>query len=288
MKTIVGVDTAGQYRAALNLLARLKFGDVRAELVHVEEPSMGVYGAGFFPVTEMFLADLEDAQRAAAERLLDNAVSAACDLGVEATKHFSIGAPARILMERADAASADVIAVGANPNASYAHLLLGSVGRGLAIGAHQSVLIAKQDLPVDRGLNAVFATDHSKYAQDCAELFLKLRPQGIKKVVVATAVGEPLTVGQSFERVRHDYLSELRKRTEALIARLQEAGYEAEGVIRNGPVAGVLERVADDHACDLLVIGARGHGLLERVLIGSTSLQITMSTPRSVLMLRPK
>ncbi|RYG31629.1 universal stress protein, partial [bacterium] len=37
---------------------------------------------------------------------------------------------------------------------------------------------------------------------------------------------------------------------------------------------------------DLLILGARGHGLIERLLIGSLALHVVVAEPYSVMVLR--
>ena len=58
---------------------------------------------------------------------------------------------------------------------------------------------------------------------------------------------------------------------DAGVARLQRAGWKAEGEIRVGaPLASLLKAVAG-HRGDVLVLGARGISGVERVLLGSVA-----------------
>jgi nucleotide-binding universal stress UspA family protein len=283
MKAIVGVDQSGLYRSALHLLARLKIDPTEVDLLHTEEPTPVLYGVGFVPAVDTY-SQVADAARDTADRLLNEAAQASAELGIPANRTFVLGqAPAQALMAEADKVQAEVIAVGSTRKPKYAQFFLGSVGRGLAIGAHQSVLIAKNETPAEGPLTVVFATDHSKYADSCAQLLERLRPQGIGRLVIVTATDEPRDPSAA---PIPQFRIEVEKRSQALANRLTTAGIPSEHRIVEGEVFDVIAATMEEVGADLLILGARGHGFLERVLIGSVSLQATVASPYSVLLLR--
>jgi nucleotide-binding universal stress UspA family protein len=59
-------------------------------------------------------------------------------------------------------------------------------------------------------------------------------------------------------------------------------GSEADRVVREGPVAGALDRECEEWQADLLVLGSHGKGWLDRMLIGSTTQRMLSRLPTSL------
>ena len=62
---------------------------------------------------------------------------------------------------------------------------------------------------------------------------------------------------------------------EAAKAHASQAGAVARAYVRNGSVARGIVGFADEHGCDLIVIGGRGMGSVEGFLLGSVSHKVT-------------
>ena len=62
---------------------------------------------------------------------------------------------------------------------------------------------------------------------------------------------------------------------------------EAQSVVREGPASAEIIAEAESWDADLVVIGTRGHGLLKRLLLGSTARTVLHHAPMSVLIVRP-
>ena len=71
------------------------------------------------------------------------------------------------------------------------------------------------------------------------------------------------------------------------VRRLRSEGMEARSVVREGPAAAEIIAEAESWAADLIVVGTRGHGLLRRLLLGSTARTVLHHAPMSVLIVRP-
>jgi nucleotide-binding universal stress UspA family protein len=78
--------------------------------------------------------------------------------------------------------------------------------------------------------------------------------------------------------------AELAADAQALLHKLQEeTGIAVEPFILEGdPAASILE-VADKHACDLIVVGRRGLGKVERWLLGNVASKVVFHTPCTAL-----
>jgi len=275
VKAVVGVDAEGHYRKALRLLRHIGFKETAVELVHVQK-SLVVPESTASPSTVPlavpgYMAVEVDTDPTV--EILQEAQEEASGLGFESQTLGEVGNVAKELMDRADEARADLIVVGSNQKSLYGALFLGSVGRGLAIGARQSLLIAKQEVSNPGPLTAVFATDGSDYAEDCLRMLLRMHPSGIGRLVVVTAIDD---------READIARAHLNK----VVTHLCEEGFRAEAHAVEGSPNEVIDAMMASTQADLLVIGAQGHGFLDRLLLGSVSLQEVVGTRHSILLLR--
>ncbi len=77
-----------------------------------------------------------------------------------------------------------------------------------------------------------------------------------------------------------------RRDVETALTRLRRSGWRARGEVRSGlPLAKLLSAVKPSGA-DLLVLGARGVGGVERFLLGSVADAVTKRSPISVLIVK--
>ena len=299
MKTIVGVDQQGYYKSALDLLARLNFADSELHLAHVE-PTMSTYG--LMPMAPVFTPPMmiEQADVAATisemghKLLVAAAADAKADGLGDAHTIYTVGNSSQTLMRFADELPAQLIAIGARPHGVLESFFLGSVGRALAINAHQSFAIARR-IHKERGpLHVVFATDHSPYANRCFDRLLAMQPKGVSRISILTVFESGVNwaqVGQTgFEPEIPPSLEEIEDgitlRGESLVRKVIESGREADFHLVEGFAPEVIRETIKTVDADLLVIGARGHGLIERVLIGSLALHVVVSEQYPVLVIR--
>ena len=73
---------------------------------------------------------------------------------------------------------------------------------------------------------------------------------------------------QEFHREEGD------KHLAGALARLEQAGVRAEGHVRVGESAQVIQAFATEKACDQIIIGTRGHSGLTGVLLGSVATKL--------------
>ncbi|MCE9682484.1 universal stress protein [Halomonas alkalisoli] len=67
---------------------------------------------------------------------------------------------------------------------------------------------------------------------------------------------------------------------------LRDAGHQAEGAIRAGEVEETLRTYKQEHAIDMLVMGAYGHSRIRHLLVGSTTTAMLRRASVPVLLLR--
>jgi nucleotide-binding universal stress UspA family protein len=68
--------------------------------------------------------------------------------------------------------------------------------------------------------------------------------------------------------------------------RFEEAGFDVQVHVREGDAAHVLLNVADETNADLIAVGARGRGALQRFALGSVSAKLSHNAPTSLLIVR--
>lgn len=93
---------------------------------------------------------------------------------------------------------------------------------------------------------------------------------------------EELDGGRDLSAVEADTARRLEEEWSAPLAAL---GVPTETRIAHGVAAEVLCDVADEFEADLIVVGARGLGRLESLLLGSTSSRVVNSSTRPVLVI---
>jgi nucleotide-binding universal stress UspA family protein len=291
MRTTIGIDTQGEYKSALHLFANLKFRNASVTFVHAASPVTPFVPIGYAPAMAAQV-DYADAVAEIGQKALTDACALGESLGLQCDSRMVLGSPADVLINSGE--EADLIAVGAAKRGRWAGTFLGSVSRSLAIGSRCSLLIAKGPVEETKPLTAVLATDHSEYAGRWVDKFLSLRPEGINKIHVLTAYelgDEESRILQMSLPMLGDQIDEvieekLREKNDALVKKLQEWGYEAEAsIVRTEPKAAIRTSMEQTHA-DLLIMGAQGHGFLERLMIGSVSLHQVMIEPYPVLVVR--
>jgi nucleotide-binding universal stress UspA family protein len=295
-RIVLGIDRAGRYEAAVRLLARLRFADAEVTPLHAVETPTVFLGDVALPATIEIMEDLIAEETEAGQRLAAEVAATLKGDGYAAGDAAVLpGGPAPLLMDRADRIGARLIAVGSEGKGAVRAFLTGGVGRALVMGAHQSVLVAKGDPAPVGPVRAVFATDHSPYADRCLEELLALAPRGLSHLTVLTCYPKDLVeavrpFAPEFVLDPAEWIEEsLRERNEQAVGALAPLAAHGCGigarVFPDTPAYGIA-RVMQETAADLLILGAQGHGFFERLSLGSTSFHQVMAEPYPVLVLR--
>lgn len=293
MKIVLGVDGGGHYKSSINLLARLKFSEPEWVFAHSVDVSLPVSGYGIAVESSYGIEFIQMANEAGQEAL-DEARDAARANGLSAETALLSGGAAGALIQFAEENHADLVAVHSERKGRLGSLFLGSVSRGLAIGAQHSILICKGRVSPNGDLTAVFATDHSEYADKALDRFIAMGARGITAVKVICSLhlsGQPSY--ESYDLTQPDLpivealMNEAESRNERAIQKLIAAGYKCSGDVVDAPVNEAIHGAMTSTKANLLVMGAQGHGFMHRMVLGSTSLHQAVVEPYSVLIVRP-
>jgi nucleotide-binding universal stress UspA family protein len=275
MKVLLGVDLGDASLLAEGLLFRLGFGDLDVEAAHVVEPLLPDGGSphvGPSPV----LIDIINQMRKQGEDKLAGAKSRLEGKARSVSTVVLNGLASRALSERAVHAGADLVAVGSERKGALGSLFLGSVTKGLALESKVSVLVGKAEVAHDGPLKVLVGTDGSPYFDRCLERLLSWRPSGLGEVTIVSAYS-----GRGDEpRMRaHSFVEAAATRWESVIGPCHK-------LTREGSPGRVIGDAMKERQADLLVIGAQGHGFLERSFVGSVAMHQVVSEPWNLLLLR--
>jgi nucleotide-binding universal stress UspA family protein len=296
MNVLVGIaELSGvQPPQSLRVLADLSIPILKLDMVHVIAPLV-IAGFPTEVVTAaeavMWNSENEAASALSFMETLSKDMLAAGETVNQIGVHVLDGSPAYELLRFADVNATHLVAVSASMNSNIEALLTGSVARNVTNNAHQSVLIGR---PRQRSgkLRVVLGTDHSDYANMCIEQFIGWSPRGIESIEVVTAFEDTLlrsraadigVVGVSAADAVRDAIS---ARTTAVAMRLKLISPKTHASVVVGSPPDALRQVAEETNADVIIVCAKGHSMLERLTLGSTSLALAIDAPCSVMVLR--
>lgn len=293
MKAIVGVDTFGAYKPAIQLLARFKFANPQTTLAHFMNP-VSPYVPKEVAEDPFYQAELTKAMENVGRTALDDAKIEACARDLFPRMLLRLGNAAKGLTELAAEQHADLVAVRAERGSLWSTSFLGSISRGLAVGCHSSILVAKEPIKEDVPLRVVLATDHSEESNRWISKFLSWKPRGISEIHVVTAY----EVSDREAQILHANLpalggmvdtwieEHLQSLNDRVVEKLRASGYAATSRVGAGRPDDVIRQAMQDTQSDVLVLGAQGHGFIERLFIGSCAMHQIVSEPYPVLVVR--
>jgi nucleotide-binding universal stress UspA family protein len=184
------------------------------------------------------------------------------------------------ILARARKLRARVIVLGSRGLGAVGRLLLGSVSRAVVRRAPCAVLVARGSARVPRRF--LIGVDGSPHARDAVAFVASLRPSrgGQVRLLRVVEPVRPPSTGLLPARVRalvtreatgleREHVAAARRELETARVRLARTGWRVKIEIRMGhPLEELL--AASRHA-DVLVVGARGVGAIERLLLGSVA-----------------
>lgn len=176
----------------------------------------------------------------------------------------------------------------------WGSLFFGSVTRALAIESPRSFLVGKNEAVAEGPVTAVLAVDHSPYCDKCMDRFVDLAPGGLRKVTIVTAHWTDISMLDMALKDSHLQAEDLyawvedrvRSRSAAIAERLGAKGIETDVRILQAEPREAIAAAMEETKADLLVMGARGHGLKERLVLGSVAMHEVVVAPHSVLVIR--
>ncbi|HEY9431942.1 MAG TPA: universal stress protein [Blastocatellia bacterium] len=180
-----------------------------------------------------------------------------------------LGAPATMVIEKADEWRPDLIVVGSQGRSALGRFLLGSVSQKVVTEAHCSVRVARShESDAEAPARLLIGVDGSPDAEAAITgVAARVWPANSKaRVVIALddVVSEVINQIEGGRAWIHETI-------EAAGARLRAAGLTVSSQIRKGDPKSILPAEAESWGADCIIVGARGLNRFERFRLGSVS-----------------
>ncbi len=266
LKILYATDGEEPAIAALSLLEKSTRRDA------VEITALSVAGAP---------ADRDDDVRRADETVY-RAVERLLGAGFKADGRTTRGHPAAEIVAEADRGSFDLIAMGAGNKRWYDRLLLGSQSTRVLHGAPCSVLIVHEAQPEEGRTRILVGADGSADSQHSLDVLSRMAdPETCEATVLSVAqVPYPTFAGGPgvayattayTKDIERELTASAQRHAQDAGAMLREVGFPTEVKWVLGSAALRLLEEAEKSSADLVVVGSRGKGLVDRWVMGSVS-----------------
>jgi nucleotide-binding universal stress UspA family protein len=280
---LIGVDGTSHGRDAIALATVLAAPSARLTLVHVQPGAApaDIAQVDFHPADPTFYAAGHDES----QRLLEREREAAgVDAALITVPGPSVG-PA--LHAVAEEQCADLLVVGACKHGLAARILIGDDARATVKGATCAVAIAPTGYaaeplaPATIGVGFDFSAESDAAVEAARDIAAAHASNVIAlDVVAAEPIAEYLT---PFGAEPVELPIEILARHRAEAAKQIDELDDVEGRVVTGARYRTLAEFA--RGVDLLVVGSRSHGLLRRLVFGSTSLRLARHTHHPIVIL---
>ena len=295
MKALIAIDTAGISDVAVRLFARMEFPQADATLLNVADMVMPYTSFGMPPSVEPTNQFVEGL-RQAGQTAVGEAANLASSFGLSTKQEVVSGASVLTVLDRATQLNADLIALASTRKGALMTMFTGSMSRSILTTSRIPVLVAKEGVKESGPISAVLATDHSPYAERAVDQFLKFAPRGVSDIHVVTAYDvsdKEAAMLQANLPSLDSHLDQwiegkLREKSETLVGKLSQHGYQATYSLIQGNPNKVLSEEMKRTGAELMIMGAQGHGFLDRLFVGSVSFNQVVGEPYSVFVLRDK
>jgi nucleotide-binding universal stress UspA family protein len=291
MRVLLATDGSKDAQAAVAFLKALPLppeSTLRLQIV-VTLPS---FAHDVLPTREFERSALE-----ASRGVLDEARAGLSGQGLAIETDVAVGDPKAEIVRIAEEWKADLLVLGARGLSGIARFLLGSVSLAVAHHVRCPVLVAK-GRPRKLG-NVLVAMDGSEDSFRAVR-FLQSLPLPRQTKVRLLSVVEPVRYPASAPSALRGQLARMLKELESegrgqLEKVLEQAARQLDDKITrvtrstpSGDPASVITASAASFDADLIVVGARGHGGMARLLLGSVSEKVLRHARCPVLIVKER
>ena len=221
-----------------------------------------------------------EAGRKHALEIIDRTVAELIASGFRASGHLTEGDPPLDILHEIERGWHELTILGAGSASWIGQILLGSVSNNVLHASPTSVLIVHES-PADDAGQVLLGSDGSRGAEFALRTFIgfadphrvRVRVTSVMKPEEGVAViSEPPSRRFLAERrTESQLLQEVESNVDRAMRTLGDAGFRCKGDVRVGHPAEQLLKQAEGEGSDLVVVGSRGLGSVQRVVLGSVS-----------------
>ena len=303
MRILVAIDGSEHSEAAVDEIARCHYpADSEVRVVSVINPPMPL-SAESLATAAGYHGELEKMERERASSAIEKSAARLRESleggSVKITTEVLAGSPKRVILEEAEAFGADLIVVGSHGYGALERFLLGSVSQAVALHAKCSVEIVRSPEVRREGVRILVAIDGSEHSEAAVDEIAHCHYPADSEVRVISVVepsyfpttflgdGVDMNVFDQMEKYAREVA---RAAVEKAAAKLR-AGEDSHKrsvttKVLSGSPKGVIIEEAEAFGADLIVVGSHGHGMLERLLLGSVSQAVALHAKCSVEIVR--
>jgi nucleotide-binding universal stress UspA family protein len=213
--------------------------------------------------------------------VIDRATENLINLGFNASGHLTEGfAPFDILHE-IERGWHELTVLGAGSASWIGQILLGSVSTKILHASPTSVLIVHECSAEDRG-RVLFGTDGSRSAEFALRTLIRFADPDRVRVRVTSVLKPEEGIGVMSEHLPPGLAAGLgagessrllgpQRVVDDALKALEAAGFQCKGDVGIGHPAEQLLKQAEGESSDIVVVGSRGLGSIQRVVLGSVS-----------------
>ena len=189
------------------------------------------------------------------------------DPGVPCVPRVVAGHPGPTLVEQA--ADADLLVLGQRGAGEVRHTVLGSVSRYCSTHAHTPIVVVPHDWSDGECRSIAVGFDGSANAARALRWALDFAPADARITVI---IAIEVTPWLEDDLVRARFPEEVERETARLLAKLAAVTVDDDRVHHEVVLQDAREALIEAAGtCDLLVVGARGHGAFTTMLLGSVT-----------------
>jgi nucleotide-binding universal stress UspA family protein len=193
-----------------------------------------------------------------------------------------VGSPANQILEHCEEFGPDLIVVGSHGLSALERMLMGSVSQKLVTESHCSVRVARWPRRVEGPVRILVAVDDTFFAAEAVtEVGRRAWPAG-SVVELFTAYDAHVKSGVDLDKE----LSRIDQLHLSYVADLRGTDLRVERHVAQGNPKRLIPERAVTFGADCILLGARGHGRLERLMLGSVAAAVAARADCSVEVVR--
>ena len=237
-------------------------------------------------------AQASDYLKARAAELTAKGLTCRADVAV------ALDAAAEIL-RAADAADADLIAIGSHGRSGLMRAVFGSVADNILKESHRPVLVirpgaepARAPAPSPSFSRILVPLDNSPLAETILPVARALAKDLNAAIIFLSAV-EPITVSDptTGQIPIGNLLTDIEEDTKAyikdIVKETEQQGIKAEGLVGVGFAADQIVHAAEQSHADLIALATHGRSGIARLIMGSVADSILGNSPLPCIIIRP-